>query len=193
MVMAVMSASAQFRLEAGLTLGAYTKMSSEMSPKAGFYANALYDIKVTESASTAEYIEVGVGFYQNNVDVKSQLYVGSKIGDATTNWLNVPVVSRTSIRAGIGTFDVCLGFYYAYGISGKINADNVSLDVMKEDNGYRIFNSHDFGLVYGLGYTFDFGLGIQVGSQRGIVNIANGDAGLSARSRIWKVGACYFF
>ena len=174
------SASAQFKIEAGAGLGGYSKMSG-FTNGAGFFANALYDIDLGASGNENYFLETGVGFLANNIKDNSN---GSKVN---TSWIKIPVLFGSDFVAGNGYLTAAIGLYYARGIAGSISNGGVSLNVMGD-----IFKQNDFGFEGKLGYTFSKGFGLFVSYEHGLANIA-AQANSEAKTNVLSFGLSYKF
>lgn len=180
------SASAQLKVEAGVNIGGFSKMSGFNSAP-GFFINGLYDIPVGSSSSEAFYIETGLGFLMNNVKDQDN---GSGV---KTSWLKVPVLFGSDHQIGNGNIIAALGVYYAYGLSGKIDNSGIALDIMHNSTeAVNVFKQHDFGVECKAGYAFGMGLGVFIDYQLGLANIA-AQPHSDAKSDIFALGLNFKF
>ena len=183
-VLAGISASAQFKIEAGGNFGGYNKME-ELSGYFGYFANVLYDINVGSSDNENYFIETGVGYLTNNISDSDNNSL------ASTTWVKIPVLFGSDFCIGKGYLTASAGLYYARGISGKIENSGVSLDIMNNEvSAINIFGKNDFGVEGKAGYTFGMGLGIFLGYQYGLLNLA-AQSGSQATSDILFFGISY--
>lgn len=181
------SASAQIKIEGGVNLGGYNKGTLKgFSGSAGFFVNALYDIKLGDNGQEYFFLETGVGFLANNIkDNKNSSIIN-------TSWVQIPVLFGSDFSLGNGYLTAALGVYYGRGVSGKIKNGGASMDIMNNSTSVtNIFAKNDLGFAFKFGYTFNSGIGILAGYEHGLLNL--GANGGDIKSYVLNLGVSYKF
>ena len=180
------SASAQFKVEAGGNIGGYSK-DSGFNESLGYFANALYDINIGDIDREHFFIETGIGFLANNIQDSDNSSL------VNTSWIKVPVLIGSDYSIGGGYLTAAAGIYYGRGVSGKIENSGVSLDIMNNDiEEINIFKKNDFGLEGKAGYTLHMGLGFFLAYQYGLLNVA-AQSHSEATTDVVSLGISYKF
>jgi hypothetical protein len=110
---------------------------------------------------------------------------GGEDGDAKLklNYLNIPVLLQYMINNG---FRLQTGPQLGFLLSAKQKFGDVTVDV--DD----IIKSTDFSWVFGAGYIFTSGIGIDARFNLGLTDISE-DSDFEARNRVFQVGLFYQF
>ena len=187
------NALGQVRIAGAASIGGYDKMN-DISSEVGGAARIFYDYNIGTIGSGEQYaISVGAGYLMNNISTKGTAYEGKM----NTSWLQIPVALTSFYPIGSGDLYASVGVYYAYGISGKIEASSgsvgASIDILhNETSSVNILKAHDFGFIGQAGYCFPFNVGIYVGYNRGLLNIA-AQSDSEAKNELIEAGIFYRF
>ena len=99
------------------------------------------------------------------------------------SYINVPVLAQYMVNDG---FRLQTGPQVGFLVTAKQKIGNVEVDV--DDT----FNAVDFSWVFGAGYIFSSGLGIDVRYNLGLNNISD-DSDFEAKNRVFQAGLFYQF
>lgn len=99
------------------------------------------------------------------------------------NYINFPVLAQYMVNDG---FRLQTGPQVGFLVSAKQKIGNVEVDV--DDT----FNSVDFSWVFGGGYIFSSGFGIDARYNLGLNNISD-DSDFKAKNRVFQLGLFYQF
>ncbi len=160
------TANAQFNwgIKAGLNVSSFRGDSSpyELDNKTGFHAGINMQYMFTPQ------IGLESGLYYLSLGAKATRNSDSFKQTATFNpsYLQVPISFLYKFNLGR---DMCiypsLGWYFGYGIAGKVSYDNSDGESHKE-NVFDYLNRFDMGLTTGLNFQYSkflFGLGYDCG------------------------------
>ncbi|MGX5817311.1 porin family protein [Chitinophaga lutea] len=170
------AASAQqvsFGVKGGLNIAKLTN-ADRTKTRAGVYAGAFANIALTEEwAIQPELLYSGQG---RKVDPPI-------IDDYTEalNYINLPVMVQYHI---VPEFHLEAGPQIGFLVAAKAKGDGNSLDI--KDN----YKGVDFGLGFGLGYTFDMGIGINARYNFGLTNVLD-DSDNSYKNSVAQIGLSY--
>ncbi|MEO5945830.1 MAG: porin family protein [Chitinophagaceae bacterium] len=99
------------------------------------------------------------------------------------NYINVPVIGQFMVSDG---FRLQTGPQIGFLVSAKQKVGDVEVDI---DNS---FSSVDFSWVFGAGYIFKSGFGIDARYNLGLSNVSD-DNSFEAKNRVLQVGVFYQF
>ncbi len=99
------------------------------------------------------------------------------------SYINVPVLAQYMVNDG---FRLQTGPQVGFLVTAKQKIGNIEVDV--DDT----FNAVDFSWVFGAGYIFSSGLGIDVRYNLGLNNISD-DSDFEAKNRVFQAGLFYQF
>lgn len=139
--------------------------------KAGFHAGGLAHIHITRQfALQPELVFSMQGGKDDNVKLR-------------LNYINVPLLAQYMTNDG---FRLQTGPQLGFMVSAERKTGNVEIDV-KDD-----LSTIDFSWVFGAGYLFPSGFGIDARYNLGISNISD-DNRFEARNRVLQAGIFYQF
>jgi len=145
---------------------------ADFDSKSGFHVGGLAHIHISEHFAV-----------QPEVVFSTQ---GGEISDDNTlnlNYINVPVLAQYMVNDG---FRLQTGPQVGFLVSAEREIGDVEIDV---DDTY---NSVDFSWVFGAGYLFTSGIGIDLRYNLGLNNISD-DSDFEAKNRVFQVGLFYQF
>ena len=145
--------------------GGSAKMMDYSGVRTGFTLGGVIGLRISTTAPV--FLESGVYYTQR----------GGKDGSyvAALNCLEFPLLVKYGIKA---TDDIALlpflGPYFAYGIAGEVEYENLSGNKEKERSYKNLLNHNDMGLKFGCGIEYNM-LYLEAGYQLGLANIADND------------------
>jgi len=120
----------------------------------------------------------------SNQGVKSHVegMTGSSVSATIKHtYINFPVMAKFNIYKGI--FGLA-GVQTGVRVSSKLKYEDVKVNVGGD------YRAMDFGLIFGLGYQFDFGLRAGISYNLGLVNVAPNDG---CQNRVFAITAGWRF
>lgn len=180
----------------GLTLLCFLSFSFAQAQHTSFGVKAGYNSSSVQISDGADYdsksgIHVG-GLAHIHISkhfaIQPELVFscqGGERGDTKLklNYINVPVLAQYMVTDG---FRLQTGPQVGFLISAKRKIGDIEIDV---DDTY---NSVDFSWVFGAGYIFSSGVGIDARYNLGLNNISD-DTDFEAKNRVFQVGLFYQF
>lgn len=145
---------------------------ADFDSKSGFHAGGLAHIHISDHFAV-----------QPELMFSTQ---GGKISDDNTlnlNYINVPVLAQYMVNDGLR---LQTGPQVGFLVSAEREIGDVEIDV---DDTY---NSVDFSWVFGAGYLFSSGIGVDLRYNLGLNNISD-DSDFEAKNRVFQVGLFYQF
>ena len=174
--MAGARAQTSFGLKGGITSsnlkGYEGGMSISLTSKIGFYAGAFAEVGVSENFAIQPevlYSVLGAKLNLDSVHYKEDV-----------NYMNIPVLAKYKN----GGFSIQAGPQIGLLISAK------------DSNGKSIkdeYNTTDFSVIVGAGYTLFNGLGADARYQIGLGNVARNSGSTSVKSNAFYIGLHYKF
>ncbi|WP_343702483.1 porin family protein [Chitinophaga sp.] len=172
------AASAQevsFGAKGGLNIADLTNVSASKA-RASIHLGAFAKVRFTEEwAVQPELVYSGQGA---KIDPNVPL-----LGDYTLalNYINLPVMLQYHL---IPEFHLEAGPQIGFLVAAKAKEDGNSINLKDEYKGM------DFGLGFGLGYTFDMGLGVNARYNFGLTDVFDGN-GDSRKNSVAQFGVYY--
>lgn len=185
------NAQTKFGLKAGINIANVTGdlegSDSRMAPYFGVFANfalsekvvfqpeLLYSMKGDKDSYTENYEGV-------NVNVEKV---------AKFDYLDIPLMFK--FKPG-GGFNLLAGPQIGLLLSAKIKteASAQGISASEEEDIKEYMKGVDFGLGFGLGYEFDFGLGIDARYNLGLSNVSD-ESGVEVKNNAIQIGVSYNF
>ncbi|HEY0056435.1 MAG TPA: porin family protein [Pedobacter sp.] len=121
-------------------------------------------------------------------------------------YLEIPVNFVAKFNLGQGKFTIGLGPYISYGLSGTAKTTVITTpynaggqqNSSTTKNSEKVFSENGFkrldaGMTSLLGYQFKKGLFLEIGSDKGLTNIANNNDARSIKNAVFSISIGRFF
>lgn len=145
--------------------------ASDYDSKSGIHIGGLAHIHISQHfAVQPELVFSGQGGERGTTKLK-------------LNYINVPVLAQYMVNEG---FRLQTGPQVGFLVSAKQKVGNVEIDM--DD----VFNTVDFSWVFGAGYIFSSGLGIDARYNLGLNDIRE-DNSVESKNRVFQAGLFYQF
>ena len=208
-------AQTRFALKAGLNRAKVSirqntsSLTGETSERSGaFHITGVTEIPIHEPffiQPTLSLTQKGFSLIAIQSDNNNNRY--DQLIKSTYTYIEVPVNFVAKFNLGKGKFTIGAGPYIAYGLSGKAKTSIVTTlenpsqgqqrtSITKSSE--KVFSESGFkrldaGISSLLGYQFKKGLFLEIGSDKGITNIANEDNGGSIKNKVYSLSIGMFF